>query len=81
MINEESSMTTTATYDVTGMTCEHCVRAVSDEVGALPGVRDVAVELVVGGASQVRVVSDEPLTADAVREAVDEAGYALAGAP
>jgi copper chaperone CopZ len=73
-------MSTTATYRVTGMTCDHCVRAVTDEVSAIPGVRDVEVELVAGGESTVRVVSEESLPEDTVREAVDEAGYELAGA-
>ncbi|HTE73877.1 MAG TPA: heavy metal-associated domain-containing protein [Actinomycetes bacterium] len=73
-------MSTTATYRVTGMTCEHCVRAVTDEVSAIPGVRDVEVDLVAGGESTVRVVSEDALPEDTVREAVDEAGYQLAGA-
>lgn len=72
-------MSSTATYDVTGMTCAHCVRAVTDEVSAIPGVRDVDIELVVGGTSVVRVVSAVPLAEDTVREAVDEAGYQLVG--
>ena len=66
----------TTIYQVSGMTCEHCVRAVSTEVGALPGVRDVAVDLATGA---VTVVSDQPLDPEAVRAAVDEAGYQLAG--
>jgi copper chaperone CopZ len=73
-------MSTTATYRVTGMTCDHCVRAVTDEMAAIPGVRDVEVELVAGGESTVRVVSEDALSEDTVREAVDEAGYQLAGA-
>ena len=72
-------MTTTATYRVTGMTCDHCVRAVTDEMSAIPGVRDVEVDLVAGGESTVRVVSEGVLPDDAVREAVDEAGYQLSG--
>ncbi len=72
-------MTTTA-YGVTGMTCEHCVRAVSSELSELPGVTGVEVELVEGGTSTVRVTSDQPLAEDSVRGAVDEAGYQLAGA-
>ena len=71
--------TTTTTYAVTGMTCEHCVRAVTDEVSALPGVTSVEVGLVEGGASSVVVTSDAPLSEDAVREAIDEAGYDLVG--
>jgi copper chaperone len=69
--------TLSTTYDVTGMTCGHCVQAVTDEVSALPGVKAVSVELAPGAASQVTVVSDEPLDLDAVRGAVDEAGYTL----
>ena len=72
-------MTSTTTYDVIGMTCAHCVRAVTDEVSAISGVRDVDIDLVVGGTSTVRVVSEEPLAVDDVREAVDEAGYDLVG--
>jgi copper chaperone CopZ len=72
-------MSSTAIYRVTGMTCDHCVRAVTDEVSAIPGVRAVEVDLVAGGTSQVRVVSEQPLADDSVREAVDEAGYQLAG--
>ena len=72
-------MSTTATYRVTGMTCDHCVRAVTDEVSAIPGVSDVEIQLVAGGTSKVRVVSEQPLPETSVREAVDEAGYELAG--
>jgi copper chaperone CopZ len=61
------------------MTCDHCVRAVTDEVSAIPGVRGVEVDLVAGGESTVRVVSEDALSEDTVREAVDEAGYQLAG--
>jgi copper chaperone len=70
--------TTTRTYGVTGMSCGHCVHAVTEELSALPGVAGVDVELVPGGVSQVTVTSDAALTVDAVREAVDEAGYELA---
>ncbi|MCW2585603.1 MAG: putative copper chaperone [Frankiales bacterium] len=70
-------MATTATYTVTGMTCGHCVSAVTGELAALPGVQAVEVDLIEGGASTVTVVSDTPLEADRVREAVDEAGYDL----
>ena len=72
-------MTSTSTYDVTGMTCAHCVQAVTDEVSAIPGVRDVDVELVAGGTSVVTVVSAAPLSDQAVRDAIDEAGYELVG--
>jgi copper chaperone len=65
----------TNTYLVTGMTCEHCVGAVTGELTQLPGVTDVAVDLTTG---QVTVVSDEPIDLEAVRASVDEAGYELA---
>ncbi len=65
----------TTTYTVTGMTCGHCVRAVSAELGKLAGVIEVNVDL---PTDQVQVISDEPLDEDAARAAVEEAGYELA---
>ncbi|MFY1659107.1 heavy-metal-associated domain-containing protein [Micromonospora sp. WMMD1274] len=65
------------TYQVSGMTCGHCVNSVSTELSALPGVTDVQVDLASG---RVTVTSQDPLDADAVRAAVDEAGYDLVGA-
>lgn len=65
----------TQTFTVTGMTCGHCVSAVSEEIGRLPGVREVAVDLSTGA---VTVSSDAELSVEDVRAAVDEAGYALA---
>lgn len=67
----------TTTYSVTGMTCEHCVRAVTDELSEVEGVTDVAVALVPEGTSQVTVTSAAELPRDVVAAAVDEAGYAL----
>jgi copper chaperone len=69
---------TTSIYTVTGMTCSHCVNAVSSEVGKLPGVSDVAVDLATG---TVTVTSQTPLDRQAVRAAVDEAGYELVDQP
>jgi copper chaperone len=66
---------TVNSYTVTGMTCEHCVGAVREEVGRIPGVTDVAVDLASG---RVTVTSEEPVTTEAVRAMVDEAGYELA---
>jgi copper chaperone len=65
----------TETYTVTGMTCGHCVSSVSAEVGAISAVTDVDVDLTTG---RVTVTSEQPVSADKVREAVDEAGYTLA---
>ena len=72
---------TTATYAVTGMTCEHCVHAVTQELSALNGVSEVNVSLVPGGSSQVTVTSAAPLADGDVAAALDEAGdYRLATA-
>ncbi len=62
------------TYNVTGMTCGHCVQAVTAELSKLPGVSAVDVDLATGA---VTVDSAQTLSEDAVRDAVDEAGYAL----
>ena len=62
-------------YAVRGMTCEHCRAAVMEEVGALPGVDSVQVDLAAG---RVAVVGDTVDDA-AVRAAVDEAGYEVVG--
>ena len=70
----------TTTYTVTGMTCGHCVSSVTEEITALPGVQDVQIELNPGSESRVTVTSDAPLADEAVRGAVDEAGYELSGA-
>lgn len=67
---------TTTTYDVTGMTCQHCVHAVTTEVNTIEGVRDVSVDVAAG---TVTVSSAGPLSVDAVRAAIDEAGYELTG--
>ena len=62
-------------YTVSGMTCDHCVRAVREEITALPGVQSVDVDLASGA---VRITSITPLRQSDVAAAVDEAGYALA---
>jgi copper chaperone len=70
---------TDQTFAVTGMTCEHCVHAVETELGALPGVTAVAVDLAAGGTSTVRVAATDALTDEQVAAALDEAGdYRLA---
>ena len=68
-------MSQTTTYTVTGMTCSHCVASVTEEVQEIPGVEDVAVDLSTGS---VTITSAEPLADDAVRAAVEEAGYKVA---
>jgi copper chaperone len=66
---------TESTYAVEGMTCAHCVSAVTKEVTKLDGVTNVVVDLPTGA---VMVTSAAELPVEAVREAVDEAGYTLA---
>lgn len=63
----------TRTFTVVGMTCDHCVAAVTAEVGAVEGISAVAVDL--QGATLT--VSGERIDAEAIAAAVDEAGYAL----
>ncbi|WP_328316019.1 heavy-metal-associated domain-containing protein [Streptomyces sp. NBC_00388] len=66
----------TLTYQVSGMTCGHCEGAVSEEISAIGGVASVKA---VAATGQVTVVSDAALDDEAVRAAVDEAGYEFAG--
>jgi copper chaperone len=69
----------TQTFSVTGMTCGHCVNAVSSELKEIAGVTDVTVDLVAGGTSAVTVSSDSPVSESDVAAALDEAGdYQLA---
>jgi copper chaperone CopZ len=70
-------MVVTSTYTVSGMTCGHCVQAVTGELTALPGVDAVQIDL---GSGSVTVTSEQPLEEADVRAAVDEAGYELANA-
>ncbi|MFI1616369.1 heavy-metal-associated domain-containing protein [Streptomyces lydicus] len=66
----------TTTYKVTGMTCGHCEGAVASEIGEIAGVSSVQA---VAATGLVTVTSKAPLDEEAVRAAVDEAGYELAG--
>ena len=72
-------MSSQQTYLVEGMTCEHCVKAVTSELSELDGVTAVEVDLNAGGTSRVVVASARALAREAVAAAVDEAGYVLAG--
>lgn len=60
---------------VAGMTCEHCVNAVTEELTAIDGVSDVHVELVSGGESPVTILSEDLVDPQLIAAAVDEAGY------
>ncbi|HCJ49909.1 MAG TPA: hypothetical protein DHW40_11360, partial [Microbacterium sp.] len=63
------------------MTCSHCVSSVTEELTALDGVENVTVDLNAGGTSRVTIHSAGPIDSDAVKAAVEEAGYTLAGSP
>ncbi len=60
---------------VAGMTCSHCVNAVRAEVGKIPGVESVEVDL---GSGSVTIDARLPVDPQALRDAIDEAGYELA---
>ena len=66
----------TAVYKVSGMSCGHCEGAVSGEISGIDGVSSVKA---VASSGEVTVVSSAPLDEEAVRAAVDEAGFELVG--
>ncbi|MEV7403947.1 heavy-metal-associated domain-containing protein [Streptomyces sp. NPDC091267] len=66
----------TTVYQVTGMTCGHCEGAVSEELSGIEGVTSVKA---VASTGRVTVISRAPLDEQAVRAAVDEAGYEFTG--
>jgi len=68
-------MSETTTYTVAGMTCAHCVASVTEEVSEIPGVEDVQVDLASGA---VAVTSNQPVSAEAIKAAVEDAGYQIA---
>ncbi len=65
----------TTTFAVTGMTCSHCVAAVTEEVTKIDGVTSLDVDLSSGS---VTVESDGAVDPTAFADAVDEAGYEVA---
>lgn len=69
-------MSTTTVFTVTGMSCGHCEKSISEEVSALPGVTGVSADAKAG---TVTVSSEQPVDEAALRAAVDEAGYELVG--
>ena len=64
--------TSTVVFTVVGMTCDHCVRAVREELAGIDGVTHVDVDLRSG---RVSLEADRPVGAAALAAAVDEAGY------
>lgn len=77
---DPNSERTITIVQVTGMTCDHCVASVKNEIGRLAGVSEVGVVLVPGGESSVAVTSAGTLDMDHLAAAIDEAGYDLAPA-
>ena len=69
-------MSSTHTYTVSGMTCGHCVASVTEEVQEVPGVENVDVVLETGVLTVTS--SSSEVDDEAVRKAVEEAGYQLA---
>ena len=69
-------MSTTTKFTVKGMTCGHCVAAITSEVSKLEGVTRVGIDLPTGAVS---VQSDGPLDPAAFAAAVDETGYEVVG--
>ncbi len=65
----------TTTVTVTGMSCGHCATSVREEIGGIPGVMAVDVDLASG---TVTIDSAKPVETAAVRTAVEDAGYELA---
>lgn len=64
----------TLTYNVPGVSCEHCKHAIEGEVSQVEGVASVEVKL----DSKTVTVSGEPLDEQAIVAAIDEAGYEVA---
>jgi copper chaperone CopZ len=76
MTANDASQATDTVYTVSGMSCGHCEKAVGEELSALSGVTSVAADAKAG---RVTVTSRTPLDDEAVRAAIDEAGYELVG--
>lgn len=79
LTTKEHAMGHTATIQtnvsVSGMTCGHCVSAVSEEIESLAGVESVDIDLNAGGISTVTITSTQELSPSEIGEAVAEAGY------
>jgi copper chaperone CopZ len=72
--DQQGDHMSTQTFPVTGLTCGHCVGAITSELKELPGVTDVQIELVTEGTSTLSVTADKTLTVAEVVAALDEAG-------
>ncbi|MGP9784475.1 heavy metal transporter [Arthrobacter sp. MYb224] len=73
-------MSNDITLKIEGMTCGHCVSSVTEELQEIPGVSNVEVDLVVGGASTATIATNKPVENSILEAAVAEAGYKLVSA-
>ncbi|WP_022867209.1 heavy-metal-associated domain-containing protein [Schaalia vaccimaxillae] len=64
---------------VNGMTCQHCVMSVTEELSEVPGVKNTDVILNSGGTSKVTVITDNGVDDEALTNAISEAGFELVG--
>jgi copper chaperone CopZ len=69
----------TVVVEVQGMTCQHCVKAVTSEIEGIEGVTGVFIALEPEGTSQVTVESESAVSSDVLRDAIAEAGYDMVG--
>ncbi|MEK9602446.1 MAG: cation transporter [Pontimonas sp.] len=69
----------TVVVEVQGMTCQHCVKAVTSEIEGIEGVTGVDIALEPEGTSQVTVESESAVSSDVLRDAIAEAGYDMVG--
>ncbi len=65
------------TVNVDGMTCDHCVHAVTEEISKIPGVTGVNIDLHANAISPVTIASDQEISDSDIAEAVEEAGYTI----
>ncbi len=70
----------TKSINVEGMTCDHCVSAVTDELNKISGVTGVNVALNTAGPTPVNIVADNDISDSDIAAAVEEAGYTIAPA-
>src|ERR1700712_4651992 len=70
----ENDISTANAFPVTGMTCGHCVAAVTEEISAIPGITEVTVDLKPGATATRRVTSKHGVTRDQIAAALGEAG-------
>jgi len=68
----------TVEIEIKGMTCAHCVKAVTEELTSL-GAKAVGIDLTPDGVSVARFESDLPISDEQIAQAVDEAGYDVVG--